>query len=221
MRSDIGRPKVDACHDAVMHRFRVDENVAFKPVALHIQSPDDLVPHLSEIDLVLCGFGYHQNNSLRHVVLACGEAGVPCLIFGGSWVGPLTVPGETACYDCLMSQHESMRQMADAVQRPFSGDFGYSVLGGAFAPRISVCVSLAVWEAVRFLSGLDKPPSCNGVIMVDLFHYEHQLFLQVTRNSTCETCRMWKARAPATLMQSHPPVSGLTLVDQESCFDAQ
>lgn len=189
-RSDLGERKIDVARRALT---QVDPEIEFEGHADLILEPDALTPYLDDVALVFNTFGYPPNPSLEAVAIAAGRAGIPHLLAGGSWVGPLTIPGETACYWCLLSH----RELAGVIQTSM-GRYLHRTpdqpAGGVFAPRISVTVGIAVWEASRFLSGIDRPASLDGVLAFDLFNYARAPLIRVPRNPDCPVCSEWRPK---------------------------
>lgn len=186
-REDIGQLKVDV---AAKRIAEIDPSICYVPVRKWISSPDDLVSEIRGVDLVFNPFGYHINPSLAAVVDACLVADVPSLLLGGSWVGPLTIPGQTACYSCLTGTPliADIFEAAQADYMPRPGEGVPRRSSSQFAPRVAADASLAVWEASRFLAGLDSPPSLRGVTVVDFSSYLHGGFQAVERDLNCCRC---------------------------------
>ncbi len=182
-RDDIGKPKLESCRQALT---RVDEAVSFEGHATWISCADDLLPYLPGVDLVFNSFGYlpvSGNPVVEHIAEACLRAKVPCLHFSGSWIGPLTLPGRTACYWCLQSK-TGLAEVVAASQ-PMRG----RRFTPAFAPRMAMTSSLAVWEASRFLSGIDTPVVLENIIILDLFRYHQHSLIPLELNKACPACQ--------------------------------
>ncbi len=105
----------------------------------------------------------------------------PCLTFGGSWIGPLTIPGQTPCYFCAIKTL-GLNSNFDPDSR------NQNIQKRAFAPPIAACCSLAVFEASRFLSGCDISQVSNGVMQLNLFSFSNSVFLPLEYNPACIYC---------------------------------
>ncbi|AEG34364.1 UBA/THIF-type NAD/FAD binding protein (plasmid) [Thermus thermophilus SG0.5JP17-16] len=182
-QQDVGRPKTEACAEAIA---QIDPNVRFEGHNARINSPLDLISYLEGADLVFNSFGYSPpdfpaNSVFQSISQAALVANVPCLHLGGSWIGPLTVPGETPCIECLF-KNEKVADIARAsfphIDRPVP----------SIAPRMAITTGLAVWEAVRFLSKLDEPPSLRNLIILDLHNYTRHALLPIERSEECKLC---------------------------------
>ncbi len=194
---DIGKPKVKA---AVRNLSRVDPSLQVDGHQVAVRSPDDLEPFLDGVSLVFNTFGLlpldqSHDTPFESVALAALEAKVPSLIMTASWVGPLTVPGKTACYWCAVSDKRINDTILRSPARP--GSFQ-----AAFAPRIGITTSVAVWEAARYLSGISRPATMDGIISLDLQHYTKHSLLKLARNVHCRHCG--------------PPVAGIATKRRKS-----
>jgi bacteriocin biosynthesis cyclodehydratase domain-containing protein len=188
-RADTGRLKVEAAADALS---RVDDAVRFEGHPIWIHSPGDLSPLLDEVDLVFNPFGYvpSLDPTAQAVAQAALERGVPSIPVAVTMVGPLTVPGRTACYWCAWSNLDASEHLDHASKAAAPGTTRgepWPYLP-ALPPRQAIAAGLAVWEAVRFLSGMDHPRSLDGVIMIDTLTYEGHRFLAVPRDARCARC---------------------------------
>jgi bacteriocin biosynthesis cyclodehydratase domain-containing protein len=189
---DIGDLKIEATKRALSH---VDDNVHFEGHPVWIQSEEDLLPYREGVDLVFNPFGYvpvteADSFPVGFVARAALHANLPCLISGGSWIGPLTIPRETACYWCL-SAHNEINEEINAyreISKVRGLSSGERLRGGAFAPRVALAGALAVWEASRFLSGIDKTPALKSIATIDTFRYTKQDLIAVDRDPRCERC---------------------------------
>lgn len=185
---DVGSKKVFAARDQIDRLS--SRAVEFVPVDDSIETPDDLIPYLEGVDLVFNPFGYPVSDSLLCVAEAAGKAGIPHLLLGGSWVGPLTIPGHTACYWCL-SREPKVSHLIQASHGDWLNPSTHRPLGGVFSPRVAITTGVAVWEAARFLSGCDQPPTLNGVVTLDLLNYTGAPFFPVRRDPECSACGGW------------------------------
>lgn len=125
--------------------------------------------------------GFMFGSIFNIVSQAAFEAKAACLHLGGSWIGPLTVPGETPCSECLLA-NRSVREIIYA-SLPHRGRPIPSI-----APRMAITAGVAVWEAVRFLSRIDRPPSLSNLIILDLHAYTRHTLLPVERRVNCKVC---------------------------------
>jgi molybdopterin-synthase adenylyltransferase len=151
-----------------------------------IRSPEDLVPLLRGVDLLFNPFAYQTvetdpDGTGESIARAGLAAGVPTLAVGGSWIGPLTVPGVTACLGCVAAVLDLDYLRSISRQRIFQHS-------GAFAPRQVISAGVTVWEACRFLSGMDRAPSLDGVIVLDTFNYAAHALQPVPRDPNCPWC---------------------------------
>jgi hypothetical protein len=212
-RADVGALKVEACRRMLRE---VDESIRFDGHAVRIGCPGDVEAYLQGVDFVFNPFGYiapgtQGDTALEHVAIASLRAGLPSLVLGGSWIGPLTVPGRTACYWCLLS----LSPVLDVVKASMPGRGARFT--PSFAPRIAASTAVAVWEAARFLSGMDVAPTLHNVITLDLYGYRKQALLPVPINAECGLCGEYQKGRDGSPIYARPaPAAGKSdLIVQE------
>lgn len=186
---DIGQYKVDVCRRELMKQVPHALDIVVQ--RKRISRAEDLLPHLDGVDLVINSFGYppfhmgHQNN-FSVICRAAAVSHVPFMTSGGSWIGPLTIPGESGCYWCLENDPNYSDQINKVTQ--YIQPRVFQRYMPAFAPRIAMSSSLVVWEASRFLSGAEKAPSINNIIMLDLLNYQNHNLVPVVHSKQCAIC---------------------------------
>jgi len=214
---DVGKYKVDVCRDKVAG---VDDRVNFDGRRVWIESYRDLIPHLENADFIFNTFSYTMRvvdtadyaSSIALAALATNTASLPATT---SWIGPFNVPGQTACLYCVSLAFD----VTSALQRsyPIRQD-----RAGRMLPRIVATASLAVWEMVRHVSGMDWSRTHDGVVALDTMGYEHFGFTPIARNPDCPWCGdsvwssdgrwtpaalpelPWKVRSEAEGFSGHP-----------------
>jgi molybdopterin/thiamine biosynthesis adenylyltransferase len=184
-REDLGKPKVEACAGQMLG---IDDEIRLTGHAICIKSYKDVVPLIEGADLVINAFPPFDPNfavASRAMSEAALRSGVPCLQMpAAQCVGPLTVPGKTACFRCAEPELRERFGYAPQVAPPW-WRMGFI---GAMAPRQALTGGLAVWEAVRFLSGMDRPPSLDGALWIDIGAYSQHGFIRIPRRPECEEC---------------------------------
>jgi molybdopterin-synthase adenylyltransferase len=182
-RDDLGILKVKACEKKIKE---ADSEINFIGHCLKVSDPADLYPFIDNVDLVFNPFSYLPiNKALNHPAGIIAKAALiknkPCLNFGGSWIGPLTIPGQTPCYFCTIKTLELHGNIDPELRNQ-------NIQKRAFAPPIATCCSIAVHEASRFLSGCDNSQVLNGMIQLDMFLFSNSQFLPLEYSSDCDFC---------------------------------
>lgn len=182
-QNDLGILKVKACMAKIKES---DPELNFIGYPIKINSPEDLYPFMDQVDLVFNPFSYlPMQKALNHPAGIISYAAMikkkPCLIYGGSWIGPLTIPGQTPCYFCAVKALELDGNIDPELR-------SQNIQKRAFAPPIAACCSLAISEASRYLSGCDLPQVLNGIIQLDIFSFSSSRFLPLKFNSSCNYC---------------------------------
>lgn len=188
-RNDIGRLKIEAASEMLTS---VDPQIEFIGLPIWIRDAKDLIPHLDGVDLVINPFPWIQtfHEAARSVADAALEAGVPCLnMLAPQVVGPLTVPGETACLKCALKVLNERLEFGKAVQAAVPSSTVRQTFLAALAPRQATLAGIAVWEATRYLTGIEVPRTLEGVIWLDIARYDRYPFIPVPRISSCPACK--------------------------------
>jgi molybdopterin/thiamine biosynthesis adenylyltransferase len=181
---DVGAPKVAV----VAAKLKpVYPGTTVRAIQRRIQSREEACDLLDRVDFVVNYFGYvRQEPEVRQLFVdlaaACVLRRVPSLLCGGPALGPLTVPGETPCLNCLWENEEA----ADFVRG--GACWQEADGGGIFVSRLAVMSSLAAWEVARFLAKLDRSPLLESIVYIDMGQYNRHRRLPVRRRKGCDWC---------------------------------
>ncbi|MBL3592773.1 MAG: ThiF family adenylyltransferase [Synergistaceae bacterium] len=165
---DVGRSKIDVLRRELP---RINGDVAFSFVDRVMRGAEDFASLIADADLAILTadsprqsiFGWFDDALFRVFRPGLFTAGVS---LGGLSLGPLVVPGETACYRCSLP--------------PWTPDFDrpeVKVLNGAYrhgviAPHLAVLGGLMALETVRFLTGFEEPLTRGARLGLDLSRWE-------------------------------------------------
>jgi bacteriocin biosynthesis cyclodehydratase domain-containing protein len=184
--NDLGQPKIDVAARALRAH---NSELGIGRVSRRVRGPDDLSDVLaSQPDLLVATADWPPHDLPRWVNRACLDAGVPW-IGAGQFpprlrVGPMVIPGESACHECLeqaargqsplydqVAEWRAQRQTPDCSVGPISGVIG----------------SLLATEALHFLLGAFRPASVDHALLLDLraMTLESQ---PVERQPDCPSC---------------------------------
>lgn len=184
-KRNIGQKKVQACLDQLEG---IDEEVTVTGHAVWVEHAEQIAPLLEGADLVINSWPPFDGNfsvASDAVSAAALIANVPCLQMPAAHcIGPLTIPGESACYLCAREVLRSEFGTATQIL-PSWWKRGYI---GAISPRQAITGGLAMWEVVRFLSGMDRPPTLDGTVRLDIASYTKHTFIPLSRNPDCVAC---------------------------------
>lgn len=179
-RDDVGRHKAAVCAERLE---------SFTPVVERVTDPGRFAELVSGADLVVNAFGYglpderHEHPRTFHTVArGCELAGTPSLTFGGSWHGPLRVPGTAgACAGCL-TMTEPFRSRLVHHPRPVLRS-----PAPAMPARLGINASICVWEAARHLSGMGTPLRSAAAVL-DTIDYTTMRLVPLERVAGCVVC---------------------------------
>ncbi len=212
--SDVGELKTRVAQRTVAE---LNSSTRFHAVQARVESADDVLPHVRDVDLVICAIDEPPFLAQRRVNAACVEAGVSCL-FGGSQVtrGRMftVVPGVSGCFDCL---HVHYTKTDPKFGAQFAGfhDLNFDPPTIAFPPDILRLGSAITGEAARLLTGYQPPVSVGTQFEIDFAGGGVEVVTQWPRYpDDCPTCgagdeadypafaayrgELWRDRAPAT-----------------------
>lgn len=163
--ADVGRPKVDAA-TAWLRAF--DDQIAAEPHRRRIDGPDAAAAAVEGAAVVVLLADWPPYELARWVNAACVPRGIP-FITGGQLpplvkVGPLYVPGHSACFAC----HER------ALSADSPGYDGYvqrlrdaPSRGATLGPASGIVGTLLAMEVMHLLVGRE-PASTGAALLLDL-----------------------------------------------------
>ncbi len=206
---DCGRPRVEALADVLSHRAASTELVTGPFEELNL--PGD------ECSLVIGALAPDELKAWLTLARICHEAGARSLsgyLQGReAIVGPLVIPGQTACWNCFR-----LRQAANVSQPEDERNFQEAVLQNpaplrpraylaSMPPLVGQLVAL---EAVKFLVA-GASPLVGRVLIHDLIDPESALHT-VVRVPWCEICgqaQVWsRAGSPSAPPAGDPSITG-------------
>lgn len=163
--ADIGRKKVDVCKEKVKE---IDSDINVTAYDMKINSVNEMCKLLEGVDLVFNAFGYIPDcimyaQESNIIIEACDKLSISCLTYNGSFIGPVSKNKEN--FVKFINSPLILNSLVESL--PINN----SKYGAAIIPRISICCSIAVWEAVRFLSGVGSMIDEETIIVVDTVNY--------------------------------------------------
>lgn len=156
--SDLGKLKTKVAKQAIKE---MNSNILIEDINLKIKDENDIIPLLSNVDLVISAVDEPQFYITRVVNKAIVAKKVPC-VFGGTQVSRgrvfSVIPGITGCFDCL----NIFYSLTDSDFVTQFVEIGKNIKGLdsiAYGPAIFQLVSAIVDEAVRVLTNYATPHS--------------------------------------------------------------
>jgi bacteriocin biosynthesis cyclodehydratase domain-containing protein len=124
------------------------------------------------------------------------------------YVGPLVIPGETACFECFRSRRNSQAENPEIGREVESAAFEGQAVAGSHPAMTSILGDIAAMELSRHYGGWTTARLAGGVIEVNLLDIQMEVrrLLKVPR---CHVCSALNARSSATpdkdvYMPGHP-----------------
>ena len=185
--ADVGRPKVDVAA-AALEAFNPDLDL--RTVARRMACPEDIAALVGGADLLIETADWPPYDLSRWVNEACTRAKVAHISAGQAppllRLGPLYVPGATACHACQEASTREAYPLFDALEafrrsRP-------TPAAATLGPASGIIGSVLSMEALHYLTGLAQPATLGASVALDL------RTLDVTREPIakrpdCPVCR--------------------------------
>jgi bacteriocin biosynthesis cyclodehydratase domain-containing protein len=146
-----------------------------------------------------CDFGDQQ--IMRDLNRFCLAEGLPFLpvvlqdIIG--YVGPLVVPGETACFECLRGRQNSHLEDPELARLPEAVAFHGQAVNGFHPSMASVLGDIAAVELTKFYGGVLPGRRAGCLVEVNLFNH-HLVARKVLKVPRCPACSALNTRPPAS-----------------------
>jgi hypothetical protein len=155
---DIGATKVEAAARAAL---RFAPRTQIEKVNAFISCPEDLVPHVGDVDLVV-GVADQPIWLIREWVARAGlMTGVATVQASGLRVGPFYLPGKSSCAMCywmhLVDQHPRLPAITEAQRYLPRG-----TTGSISAPG-TITAGVLSMDIFRYLSGYGSPYTLNAI----------------------------------------------------------
>jgi bacteriocin biosynthesis cyclodehydratase domain-containing protein len=164
--ADLGRPKVEAAAEAL---GRHNSELAIHQVRRRIHSADDLTDVLGGADLLIGTADWPAYELPRWINQAAQAAGTPYITAGQILphvrVGPLVIPGQTACWECAERRWRQEFPLYDQLADHRTRHPREAATLGAASGLVG---SLLAMEAIHLLSGGCRPATIETALILDL-----------------------------------------------------
>jgi bacteriocin biosynthesis cyclodehydratase domain-containing protein len=186
-RADAGRLKVDAARDALL-RLAPDLTVVTR--ARRVRGVGEIAALVARADLVIETADWPPHQLPRWVDEACARTGTPYISAGQApplvRVGPLVVPGKTACLACqeaaVRRRHPLYEELARHRMR------AGAPVAATLAPASAAIGAIIAMEALHHLSGALTPATRGRVLLFDMATLSTRLE-EVVRRPHCARCK--------------------------------
>jgi molybdopterin-synthase adenylyltransferase len=181
-QKDLGRSKIEVAKE---RGPQINPHTRFEFVEKMLSSVEEISEFIKGLDLVIVAADAPRGKIWPMVNEAALETGTPVLFTGSAlnWVtcGPIVVPGQTPCYSCsnpeaVSDDHPVVRFMRDRYTTSL------------IDPYNAIGASMGVLEAVKFLTGFEKPVTLGSTFIMNLKTYETHL-VPAKRNESCRFCK--------------------------------
>jgi bacteriocin biosynthesis cyclodehydratase domain-containing protein len=164
--SDIGELKIDAAARALAAH---DSRLEIETVDQRVRGMADVAGLIGDADLLLATADWPPYELPRWINEACLLAGVPYLTAGQFppliRVGPMVIPGATACLECQESKIRREFPLYDELAA-FQRDRPTSA--STFAAASGLVGTILANESIHHLTGVCQPATVDRALIIDL-----------------------------------------------------
>ena len=201
-RADVGRRKVDLAATALT---AFNPACDIRPLARRVGGPEDVIEVAAGADLIVDTADWPPHDIGRWINRAALTLGVPWIAAAQfpPWVriGPLYIPGETACLECQERAGRRAYPLYDELADFRRGRESYAATLGPASGLVGAAIGM---EVLHRLTGAATPASAGAAVMLDLRTLESRRE-PIVRDPRCPECsggervRKLAARADAEL----------------------
>ncbi len=182
--TDIGRPKVE-CAGEWVRRFAPTSNVT--TLLQRIGAVEDVAPLARDADIVVLLADWPPYELERWVNEACFAASTPYITCGQATpmmkIGPMYVPGCTACFACEEAQMRTAASLYDDVVALRQRNAGSAMTLGPAAGAVGTLLAIEVMHML-----LGRPAATEGrAMMLNIQTFETSRE-PIERNAACPVC---------------------------------
>lgn len=182
--ADIGRPKVE-CAGEWVRRFAPTTNVT--TLRQRIRAVEDVAPLARDADIVVLLADWPPYELERWVNEACVAASTPYIVCGQATpmmkIGPMFVPGRTACFACEETQMRTAASLYDDVVALRQRNAASAMTLGPAAGAVGTLLSLEVMHML-----LGRPAATEGrAMMLNIQTFETS-WEPIERDAACSVC---------------------------------
>ncbi|MHC9544650.1 MAG: ThiF family adenylyltransferase [Vulcanimicrobiota bacterium] len=180
--SDVGHLKTEA---AAERARLMNSSAALHFIEKRIASADDFAEIMASASIALLAADTPRDRIFGWMNEACYRTGVPVLFTNGvlqssMGIGPLVIPGRTACFQCSMPPGASFDDpLVQLINRRHCH--------GVILPSLAVCAGLMATELLRHLTGCEPCRLYDRRLHVDIRDYR-MWFQEIEKHNGCPFC---------------------------------
>ncbi len=182
---DVGKLKVEVAA-AALRAFNPDLEIEARPE--RIRDPRSLGGLITNASLVVATADWPPYRISRWVNEACVDAGVPYISAGQVppfiRVGPMVIPGVTACFECDERASRAGFAFYDTVVAQRERE---STLAPTLGPASAMIGSMIGMEVLHHLTGSCRPATWGRAITVDMRSWQTST-RELERDEGCPVC---------------------------------
>ena len=181
--SDLGIRKVDAIKNQIN---QIKPEVVVNTINKKITSVEDVKEVIVGHNLVIQACDSPRFLIRRWINEACIKTKIDFLMVHSCMIGPLVIPGKTACNTCLEDYIRKSFPLYDQLVKEIINS-SYHRPMPFIGPMVMLSGVIAGMEAIKYITQYTKPITLNRVITVNPVSGEIRI-VRIKRNKYCATC---------------------------------
>jgi molybdopterin/thiamine biosynthesis adenylyltransferase len=180
---DVSRLKIDVLREQAKE---INPYVECDFITQRISSSDDIRPLLTGVDFAVLCADTPRAKINKWFNSECVRAGIPYSLAGSAdqhgSIGPITVPGETSCFECQEYDQTSLEEGPEYVRR-----VNAARRASSFVSIISTVASINSSEIAKYLTGVAASPLLGKQLQIDFGSLAFN-YVDMPRNPGCAIC---------------------------------
>lgn len=187
--ADIGLKKIAV---ASARLRAVNPTIVIEPYDLNISGPKEIEPIIHGCSIVICTADFPFHYIYRWINQSCVKHLLPWIqansVEATGYIGPLIIPGKTACYGCIEKYWEKKNpDYLYSIDILNNTPALYDQKSSILAPIAGLLGNFVALETIRFLTNYAKPITHGRQISIDFGNYNINS-RRWKRNSSCTIC---------------------------------
>lgn len=185
--SDIGKMKTKAIAEKIK---KFNPSVIFEPRNIKINSIDSAIHAIDNADFVFCTADSPIYDLYNFVNIATAQKNIPWISFGTieatAIIGPLIIPGETACYNCyILNELKKDKHFLNDVL--YIKKFKKDTVNASIAPAFYIGAGILALQFLKYVTGFAKTDLENKILFLNLKNFKIQ-YKRFKKSIKCQIC---------------------------------
>ena len=180
---DLNQAKTDIAKKVIN---KINRDIKVESINKKLSSVDDIAKILKDSDMGIIAADEPRDKIFKWFNRASYLTNVPVMFSLGvnshsAIIGPLVVPGETACFECSLP--DMNMNLNDELVKHINENYQHGVI----KPYISVATGIIALEVIKEITSFSEPVLYNSRLYFDFSNYTSNI-TKFTRKKHCEFC---------------------------------